>query len=244
MCGQTLHKPSPSNRTCLYICLRGRKCRAEWLIRWKEGEREVGMNGGSVGMKRETGEEERDSSRPGGAESVCRHNARTCLCERWWGGGALERAAQLRPPPCPPYQILTAHLVIFKGICWELSTCGRLTFWVLWLCFTCCCCVQPCWRDNRWLLLSVGFQKTSLTPSPRRTLTISGPTSIFAFLIPLRNTLCVLYRTACLEPTWVCTSVYVQSNPPPPAEDDEGGSPLGSPLEEPASFTSHHLILC
>lgn len=137
------------------------------------------------------------------------------------GGGALERAARLRPPPFLPYQILTAHLGIFKGICWELSTRGRLTFCVLRLCFTCCCCVQRCWRDNRWLLLSVGFQKTSLTPSPRRTFTINGPTSMFAFLSPLRNTLCVMYLTVCLEHTLLCTSVYVQSKIPP-AEGEEG----------------------
>lgn len=137
------------------------------------------MNGGSVGMKRETGEEERDNSRPRGAESVCQHahaSARDGRGRGAGGSGGAEGSA-IEAPPLLPYRILAAHLVIFKGICWELSTCGLLTFCALWLCFTCCCCVQPCWRDNRWLLLSVAFQEPSLTPSPRRTLTIHGPTS-------------------------------------------------------------------
>lgn len=51
MCSQRLHKPSPSNRTCLYIRLR-KKCKAEWQSRGKEGESTERMNGGSVGKKR------------------------------------------------------------------------------------------------------------------------------------------------------------------------------------------------
>lgn len=105
---------------------------------------------------------------------------------------------------------------------------------VLRLCFTRCCCVQPCCRDNRRLLLSVGFQRTWLTPSPRRTLTINGPS--------IR--VCVLRSSQ--EHTDVSDSEFgaqwtLVKSKIPPAEDEEGVH-LWVHLR--ASFTSHHLISC
>lgn len=62
-----------------------------------------------------------------------------------------------------------------------------------------------------------GLPKDLADSQPAAHLTINGPASVFAFLIPLRNTLCVMYLGAHLSVHMcVCVSKIL------PAEDKEG----------------------
>ena len=124
MCSQRLHKPSPSNRTCLYICLR-KNCSAEWQSRGKEGESTEWMNGVGEGKKRKENSEGSKRRGKGETAAVCASVAESWNCllargahmsgGRWGGGGgggggggerregrALQRAGWVRPPPLPP----------------------------------------------------------------------------------------------------------------------------------------------
>lgn len=149
MCSQTLHNPSPTGPAFLPVWWGEKVLNRKTAIEGR-GEGGVGMNGRSVGMKRQ--ERKRETAVVLSELSICLHNVWTCRCN-----------SSRKASPLLPCWILTTYLVIPKGICWELSTCGQLTFCVLWLCFT--SFVQSCWKDNRWLLLSGGFQKHSMTPS-------------------------------------------------------------------------------
>lgn len=63
----------------------------------------MGMNGGSVGRKRETGEEKRETADVLAELRVSAGTMRAHASVRdGGGGGALRGAVRLRPPPCPP----------------------------------------------------------------------------------------------------------------------------------------------
>lgn len=152
MCSQRLHKPSSSNRTCLYICLM-KKSRVEWEKKGKEGESAEGMNEGSVekkvkenkkGGKGETGCLGISCSElklSGG--TVCAH-----VWERRGGekreGWVLQRAVCMTPPPAP-LVLISQH--IWGSLCEfdrVVSLCCWDIFTIVWFYFTCFVCVWFC----------------------------------------------------------------------------------------------------
>lgn len=94
MCSQTLHNPSLTGPAFLPAWW-GEKVLSRKTAMEGSEERGVGMNGGSVRMKRQ--ERKREAAVVLAELSVCLHNAWTCCCERLGEGGQCKEGLSLAP---------------------------------------------------------------------------------------------------------------------------------------------------